>query len=134
MARTKKTNGKSNVDSVTGEKVKGTHATNGKILDEEGFEILGGGVGVEVQIGEVVEGIFGGVIRNMAGAKKGTSVPFYQIGARSVMGGTVLRTRIEEGNVLPGDFLRITRMPDGKSKKGQNAPKIFDVRVKRASH
>lgn len=133
MARPKKTDGKTKIDSVTGEKVKGNHATNGKVLDDEGFEILGGGVGVEVQIGEVVEGIFGGVVRSMSGAKKGTSVPFYQIGSRSVMGGTVLRTRIEEGNVQPGDLLRITRMPDAKPRKGQNAAKIFDVRVKRAN-
>jgi hypothetical protein len=54
------------------------------------------------------------------------------VGGRSILGGTVLRSRIEEGKVQVGDTLKITRLEDAKKKPGQNPAKLFDVRVKRA--
>lgn len=101
------------------------------IVDDDGFEVLGGGSGQQIEIGEVVEGIFGGIVRTMPGKKKGQSVPFYQVGTRQILGGTVLKSRIEEGKVKVGDMLRITRLEDAPPKRGQNAAKLFDVRVKR---
>jgi hypothetical protein len=103
----------------------------GGIVDDDGFEILGGS-SQEIQIGEVIEGVYGGVTRSMPSRKKGQPpIPFYQVGARQVLGGTVLRQRIEEGKVKPGDTLRITRLEDAPAKRGQNPAKLFDVRVKR---
>ena len=49
-----------------------------------------------------------------------------------MLGSTVLRQRIEEGKVKEGDFLRVTRVEDGPAKRGRNACKVYDVRVKRA--
>lgn len=101
------------------------------IVDGDGFEVLGGGSGQQIEVGEIVEGVFGGIVRTMPGKKKGQSVPFYQVGARQVLGGTVLKSRIEEGKVKVGDILRITRLEDAAPKRGQNAAKLYDVRVKR---
>ena len=101
-------------------------------VDADGFEVLGGGTGAAIEIGEVVEGIFEGIIRTMQGKKKGQGpVPFYGIGGRAVLGGTVLKQRIEDGKVKPGDYLRILRLEDATAKRGQNAAKLFDVRVNR---
>lgn len=125
MAKRKVTNG----SQVKGKNGKGS----APILDEDGFEILGGASG-ELKIGEVVEGVFGGVVRELESIQKGKpGVPLYQIGARVVLGSTVLRNRIEDGGVDVGDTLKVTRLEDAKSKKkGFNDTKIFDVRVKRA--
>jgi hypothetical protein len=107
-------------------------ATGGPVIDEDGFEVLGGGSGTEMQIGEIVEGTYGGVTRSMPSKQKGKPpIPFYQVGARQLLGGTVLRQRIEDGKVKPGDFLRVTRLEDAPAKRGQNPAKLFDVRVKR---
>jgi len=119
------------IKNVPGKKVSlGRVANGGIVYDEDGFEVLGGG-GQAIEIGEVVEGIFAGVVRNMPGKKRGQSVPFYQVGSRQVLGGTVIKSRIEEGKVKVGDFLRITRLEDAPAKRGQNPAKLFDVRVKR---
>ncbi len=105
---------------------------DGKVVDSDGFEVLGGGVGTEMQVGEVVEGVYGGVTRTMPSRQKGKPpIPFYQVGARQLLGGTVLRDRIEGGKVKPGDMLRVTRLEDAPAKKGQNPAKVYDVRVKR---
>lgn len=110
----------------------GKAGKDGKVFDAEGFEVLGGGVGTEMQIGEVVEGAYGGITRTMRSRQKGKPpIPFYQVGARQLLGGTVLRARIEDGKVMPGDFLRVTRLEDAPAKKGQNPAKVYDVRVKR---
>lgn len=105
--------------------------------DADGFEMLGGGVGREMGIGEVHVGVFRGVVREMAGKKKGTKVPFFLVGDRPLLGSTVLRSRIEEGikagKLAEGDTIRVTRIEDGPAKRGQNAPKIYTVEVKRAS-
>ena len=103
------------------------------VIDDEGYEILGGGNGQEMQIGEVVEGTYLGVTRTLPSKQKGKpAIPFYSVGGRSILGGTVLRSRIEEGKVQVGDTLKITRLEDAKKKPGQNPAKLFDVRVKRA--
>lgn len=110
----------------------GTSPSRNGNVDADGFEILGGGSGAAIEIGEVVEGVFEGVIRTMPGKGKGKSpVPFYGVGGRSVLGGAVLKQRIEDGKVKPGDYLRILRLEDAPAKRGQNAAKLFDVRVKR---
>jgi hypothetical protein len=111
---------------------KQTVTPRGVVIDEDGFEVLGGGNGQAMEVGEIVEGPFGGIARTLPGKKKGQIVPIYQIGARQVLGGTVLKSRIEEGKVKVGDVLRITRLEDAPAKRGQNAAKLFDVRVKRA--
>lgn len=112
-------------------KSKAPRNTSNVIVDEDGYEILGGS-SEEMQIGEVVEGVFHGVVRTMAGLKKGTTVPFYQVGARQILGGTVLKNRIEEGKVKEGDMLKITRVADAKKKPGREPAKMYQVRVKRA--
>jgi hypothetical protein len=106
--------------------------TNGKTaIDEDGFEIIGGS-NAPIEIGEVVEGEYCGVVRHLPPKRKGQApLPVYRIGARDVLGGTVLKQRIEDGKVKPGDTLRITRLEDAPAKKGQNPAKLFDVRVKR---
>lgn len=112
---------------------KNSAPTRGPVVDDEGYEILGGDSSA-MAVGEVVEGVFGGVVRNLPAKKKGVPpVPVYQIGARTVIGGTVLRDRIEKGKVKEGDYLKVTRLEDGAAKKGQNAPKMFAVGVKRAN-
>lgn len=109
-----------------------TRAKDGKVYDDDGFEVIGGGVGKEMQVGEVVEGVFGGVVRTQPSKQKGKPpLPFYQVGDRQLLGGTVLRSRIEEGKVKPGDYLRVTRIEDAPAKRGQNPAKVYDVRVKR---
>lgn len=116
-------------DPVTGEKLS---ATKG-FVDEDGFEIIGGDQS-EIAVGEVVIGEFRGVLRTLPAKQKGKDpVPVYGIGPRAVIGGTVLKTRIEDGQVRPGDILKITRLEDAPAKKGHNAAKLFDVRVKRAT-
>lgn len=105
----------------------------GPALDDEGFEIVGGD-NSPMQVGEVVEGIFGGVVRNLPSKQKGKPpVPVYQIGSRTIVGAAVLRNRIDDGKIAEGDYLKVARLEDGTAKKGQSAPKMFDVRVKRAS-
>ncbi len=116
---------------------KKTAPVNAPNVDEDGFELLGGGVGKEMAIGEVVTGVFGGVVREMPGKKKGTRVPFYQVGDRALLGSTVLKSRIDEamkaGKLKEGDELRVTRTEDAAKKPGQNPAKIYEVRVRRAS-
>lgn len=126
----KKSKATTKSDPVTGETFT---VRDGKTYDAEGFEIVGGSGGKEMAIGEVVEGVYGGVVRTMPGRKKGSKVPFYQVGDRALLGSTVLKSRIEDGKITEGDFVRVTRLEDGTAKKGQNAAKIFEVRVKRAS-
>jgi len=101
-------------------------------LDADGFEIIGGD-SAPMAVGEVVEGVYGGIARTVPGAKKGQLVPIFQIGTRTIMGGAVLASKIRDGKVEEGDYLRVTRLEDGTAKKGQNAPKMFQVGVKRAS-
>jgi len=102
-------------------------------VDEDGFEILGGDSS-PMGVGEVVQGPFKGVARFIKPKRKGAApVPIYQIGARTVMGSAVLKERIESGKVQEGDYLKVTRLEDGTAKAGQNAPKMYDVRVKRAT-
>lgn len=106
-------------------------------IDEDGFELLGGGQGKEMAIGEVVTGVFGGVVREMKGKRKGTVVPFYQVGDRALLGSAVLKSRIEEamkaGKLKEGDELRVTRIEDAPKKPGQSPAKLYEVRVRRAS-
>ena len=106
-------------------------------IDDEGYEILGGGIGKEMAIGEVVVGTYGGIVREMPGKKRGTSIPFYQVGDRTLLGSTVLRDRFEQGEksgkLSIGDTVRVTRVEDAPAKRGQNAAKVFEVAVKRAS-
>jgi hypothetical protein len=99
-------------------------------VDEDGFEIIGGD-SAPMGIGEVVEGVFGGVARTIKG--RNGQVPIYQIGTRTIMGTAVLQSKIKDGKVQEGDYLRVTRLADGTAKKGQNAPKMFQVGVKRAA-
>lgn len=107
--------------------------TTNRNVDDDGFEILGGDQSPMV-VGEVVVGVFGGVVRNLPAKKKGQPpLPVYRIGTREILGNTVLRDRIEKGEVKEGDTLKVTRLEDGQAKKGQNAPKMFAVGVKRAS-
>lgn len=105
-------------------------------IDEDGFETIGGSVGKELEIGEVVTGVFGGIVREMAGRKKGTKIPFYLVGDRALLGSTVLRNRIEEGIKLKklsvGDEVRVTRIEDAKRKPGMNPAKLYTVGVRRA--
>lgn len=101
-------------------------------LDEEGFEILGGD-NSPLAVGEVMEGKFRGIVRALPNKRKGQlPIPVYGVGARTIIASTVLADRINGGNVKEGDYLRIIRLPDAEAKKGQNAAKLFDVRVKRA--
>lgn len=101
-------------------------------VDEDGYEIVGG-QSQGLEIGETCEGVFHGIPRSMPSRRKGQpDVPFFLIGSRMLLGSTVLRNRIEEGQVQVGDYVKVTRLEDGSAKKGQNAAKIFDVRVKRA--
>jgi hypothetical protein len=110
----------------------GTRGKGSTVKDDDGFEVLGGGNSNGLEIGEMVEGVYGGVVRTMPGKKRGSDpIPFYQVGTRVLLGGTVLKKRIEEGKVKPGDMLRVTRLEDAPAKRGQNAAKLFDVRVKR---
>ena len=106
-------------------------------VDEDGFELLGGGQGKEMAIGEVVTGVYGGVVREMPGKRKGTKVPFYQVGDRALLGSTVLKSRIEEAikakKLKEGDELRVTRIEDAPKKPGQSPAKLYEVRVRRAS-
>jgi hypothetical protein len=104
--------------------------TVGAGVDEEGFEIIGGD-SAPMAIGEVVEGVFGGVVRSIKGRKG--MVPIFQIGTRTILGNAVLASKIKDGNVKEGDYLRVTRLEDGTPKKGQNPPKMFQVGVKRAN-
>lgn len=115
-------------------KTKATKTTKtGRKVDKDGFELLGGD-NSPMAVGEVVVGEFGGVVRVLPSKRKGgEAVPIYQVGDRSVLGSTVLKSRIEDGNVEVGDTLEITRLEDGTAKKGQSAPKMYKVRVKRAS-
>jgi hypothetical protein len=121
-----KKNGKRKSDPVTGE-----------TISDDGFEMLGGGVGKEMAIGEVVVGKFGGVVREMPSKRKGETVPFYQVGDRTLLGSTVLRSRIEEGlksgKLEVGDTMRVTRIEDAAKKRGQNPAKVYTVEVKRGN-
>lgn len=119
--------------AVRGPRTNGKNGKSGPVLDEEGYEILGGS-SQEMKVGEVVEGVYGGVIRELESIQKGKpGVPLYQIGGRVVLGSTVLKNRIEDGGVDVGDLLKVTRLEDAKAKKkGFNDTKIYDVRVKRA--
>jgi len=99
-------------------------------VDEDGFEIIGGD-SAPMGVGEVVEGVCGGVARTIKG--RTGPVPIYQIGTRTIMGTAVLQSKIKDGKVKEGDYLRVTRLEDGTAKKGQNAPKMFQVGVKRAA-
>ncbi len=103
--------------------------TNGKQLDEDGFEIIGGD-STPLQVGEMVEGLYGGVVRSLKG-KKG-NVPVIQIGTRTILGNVVLMSRIKDGKVNEGDTLRVTRLEDAAKKPGRNPAKMFAVAVKRA--
>lgn len=125
-----KKNGKKNgaIDPVTGEPEQRT--SGAPIVDDEGFEIIGGD-STPMQIGEVVVGVYGGEVRSFKGRKG--QVPIYQIGARTIMGGAVLTNRIKDGKVEIGDILKVTRIEDAPAKKGQNPAKMYEVRVKRAS-
>lgn len=106
-------------------------------VDEDGYELIGGAAGKEMAVGEVVTGRYGGVVRTMPGKRKGSVIPFYQVGDRTLLGSTVLRDRFEEGIKLgklkEGDMVRVTRIEDAKPKRGQNAAKVYTVGVKRAS-
>ena len=110
-----------------------TDVRNGApVIDDEGFEVIGGD-NSEMAVGEVVIGVYGGIVRYLEPLKKGGErLPVFQVGTRTLLGGTVLRNRIADGKVAEGDLLKITRLPDGKKKPGQNAPKLFAVAVKRA--
>lgn len=114
---------------------KGKNSVTTPNVDEDGFELVGGGVGKEMAVGEVVTGVYGGVVREMKGRKKGTTVPFYQVGDRPLLGSTVLRSRIEEatkaGKLKVGDLVRVTRVADAAAKKGMAPAKIHELRVKR---
>jgi hypothetical protein len=105
-------------------------------VGDDGFEMLGGAVGKEMAVGEVVTGVYAGVVREMPGRRKGTTIPFYQVGDRTLLGSTVLKSRIEEGERLEklhvGDTVRVTRIEDAKKKPGQNPAKIYLVEVKRS--
>jgi hypothetical protein len=105
------------------------------VKSSDGFEMLGGGLGKEMALGEVVTGVYGGVARVMPGKRKGTTVPFYQVGDRVLLGSTVLRTRIEEGEkagkLKVGDTIRVTRIEDLPAKRGQAPAKMHTVEVKR---
>jgi hypothetical protein len=107
-------------------------SSGGPVTDEDGFEVLGGDQ-TPLQVGECIVGTFGGIVRTMPGRRKGTEIPVYQIGTRSVLGTAVLINRITEGKVSVGDTLKVTRLEDAAAKKGQNPAKLYDVRVKRAS-
>lgn len=104
----------------------------GPVVDDEGFEVVGGDQS-PMAVGEVVTGVFGGVVRTIAGRRKGSSVPVYQVGTRNILGTAVLVSRITEGRIKEGDILKVTRLEDAEAKKGHNAAKLYDVRVKRAS-
>lgn len=111
------------------------NTTQGKVSDD-GFEMIGGGGGgTEMAIGEVVTGVYGGIVRTMPGQKRGTVIPFYDVGGRALLGGTVLRNRVEEaiklGKLKEGKVVRVTRVEDGKKRRGQNAPKVYTLEVKR---
>ena len=114
-----------------------TDPVTGEVTSDDGFVMLGGGVGKEMAIGEVVVGKFEGVVRSMPGRRKGSTVDFYGVGGRPLLGSTVLASRIEDGikagKLAIGDIVRITRLEDGEKKKGQNAPKIYTVEVKRGN-
>lgn len=106
--------------------------TKAKQVDNDGWETLGGGEGTEPEIGEVIEGVFYGSPRSLKPLAKGQKgAPIYLIGERSLVGGAVLRMRIEEGKVAVGDKLEVTRLPDLPAKKGQSAGKNYKVRVQR---
>jgi len=107
------------------------HNNGMTITDDDGFEILGGD-NKPLEVGEQAEGTFGGVVRSIPSKRKNEPpIPVYQIGSRTLIGSSVLKHRLEDGKVMPGDYLRVTRLEDGTAKKGQNAPKLYDVRVKR---
>jgi hypothetical protein len=112
-------------------KVKGKTAGPGTApVDDDGFEIIGGD-SAPMAVGEVVEGVFRGVVRSLKGRKG--PVPIFGIGTRTILGNAVLASKIKDGKVQEGDYLRVTRLEDGTAKKGQSAPKMFQVGVKRAS-
>lgn len=102
------------------------------IKSTDGFELIGGGGG-EIQLGEVVTGVYGGVVRTLPAKRKGQPpLPIFLIGDRTVLGGTVLRQRFEEGKVKEGDTVRLTRLEDAPAKAGHNPAKVFKVEVKRS--
>lgn len=107
----------------------------GPVVDADGFEIIGGGDGAEMAVGEVVEGLFGGITRSLPAKKKGQPpLPIYAVGTRTLLGGTVLRARFEEGGIKVGDLVRVTRLADAPKKPGRNPAKLFQVGVKRAKN
>jgi hypothetical protein len=114
-------------------KVTRTKSTKGPVMDDDGFEVIGGD-NSPMAIGEVIVGEYGGVVRTLPAKRRGAPpVPVYQIGSRTVLGNAVLKARIEDGKVKEGDILKVTRLEDGTAKKGQSAPKLFAVGVKRAN-
>jgi len=116
-----------------GKKKSAPVTSNARPVDEDGFEILGGDQS-PLAVGEVVMGVFGGVVRHLPAKKKGQApLPVYRVGTRELLGNTVLRDRIEKGEVKEGDTLKVTRLEDAPAKKGQNPAKMFAVGVKRAS-
>lgn len=133
----KRTNGKGKNGKSNGHSNGHTNVTSPTILSDDGFETIGGATGQEMAIGEVVTGVYGGIIRTMPGKKRGTSIPFYLVGDRSLLGSTVLKSRIEEGEklgkVTRGCIMRVTRLEDSKKKPGQNPAKVYKVEVKAAN-
>jgi hypothetical protein len=113
------------------------NGTTGPIVSDDGFELIGGGQGKEMAIGEVVTGVYAGIVRTMPGKKRGSVIPFYQVGDRALLGSTVLKNRIEEGvklgKIREGKTLRVTRIEDAKAKRGQNPAKLYTVEVKRGA-
>jgi len=104
-------------------------------MSDDGFETIGGAAGQEMGIGEVVTGVYMGVVRTMPGKKRGTVVPFYQVGDRALLGSTVLKSRIEEGiklgKVKEGKTtVRVTRLEDAPAKRGQNPAKVYKLEAR----
>lgn len=99
-------------------------------IGDDGWEDLSG-TSQELQVGEQCIGKFMGIVRTMSSRKKGEKIPFFGVGDRQLLGGTVLKRIIEDNKVMVGDLLEVTRLEDGTAKKGQNAPKLYRVRVQR---
>jgi hypothetical protein len=112
---------------------KAAAARSTKATGGDDWELLGGEGGTEMEVGEVVIGVYGGITRyhTPKGKGKKTPIPFYQVGDRALLGGAVLKARIEEGQILPGDELEVTRLEDADPKPGQSPAKIYKVRVRR---
>ena len=106
---------------------------DGKLVDEDGFEVVGGD-NAPLAVGETIVGPYAGVVRTMPSTRKGKPpIRVHGFGARSILGGAVIERLIGDGKVKVGDMCKLTRLADGVAKKGQNAPKLYELRVKRGS-